>query len=373
MHRVKELDSIRGLAALTIMVHHLWLGDVAKLGLAVNWFFLISGYLITSIILKNPINETFLLAFYVRRSLRIWPIYYLTLLFLVAINPFLPTPGNLADLPYYLTYTQEVPHYWSASEPTFPHSFRHTWTLAIEEQFYLLWPALLFLVGRRGIPLLAAILVTAAVVARALSVNYFVLLTQCDGLALGGLLAYMVRAADRSSIGSAPRPRPAWHRGAGGVVPLVLAGCLAGIYALRSFWPDLVPPPLGKSLLYLITNLLFLVMTSAVVHSAGSPRLAWLRNRALVYLGTISYGLYLYHQVLFRLWDNFAEYHGWGRGLLTDLAQFAASIAIAAFSWHFLERPILALKDRFGYQADAAAGAGASGGQVADFGGVKMG
>ncbi len=167
------------------------------LGQAINLFFVLSGYLITSIILNHELTERFLFAFYARRCLRIWPIYYLTLLLLVVINPLLPTRENLEDLPYYLTYTQEITHYWSGRDPSFPHAFRHTWTLAIEEQFYLLWPALLFLAGRRRIPVVALILVAVAVVARAFDFNLFILLTQCDGLALGGLLAYLIGGANR--------------------------------------------------------------------------------------------------------------------------------------------------------------------------------
>ena len=79
MQRVKELDSIRGLAALTIVIYHLWFPAVGVFGLAVDLFFVLSGYLITTIILDNALTEGFLFSFYVRRSLRIWPVYYLTL------------------------------------------------------------------------------------------------------------------------------------------------------------------------------------------------------------------------------------------------------------------------------------------------------
>ena len=112
MQRVRELDSIRGLAALAIVIYHLWLPTVGLLSLAVDMFFVLSGYLITTIILDNSLTEGFLFAFYVRRSLRIWPVCYLALAALVLINGFLPALGTLGDLPFYFTYTQEVAHSW---------------------------------------------------------------------------------------------------------------------------------------------------------------------------------------------------------------------------------------------------------------------
>lgn len=99
MQRVKELDSMRGLAAIAIVVYHLWFIKITVLGAAVNLFFVLSGYLITSILLNNPPSERFLLSFYARRGLRIWPIYYLALAALVILNPYLANPGPLDACP----------------------------------------------------------------------------------------------------------------------------------------------------------------------------------------------------------------------------------------------------------------------------------
>ena len=74
--------------------------------------------------------------------MRIWPIYYLMFPALFVINPLLPHPQPLDGLPYYLTYTQFIQGYWSGTLPPFSLLFRHTWTLAIEEQFYVFWPLL---------------------------------------------------------------------------------------------------------------------------------------------------------------------------------------------------------------------------------------
>ncbi len=121
MRRIPELDALRGLAALAIVVYHLWVPQVTLLGTAVDLFFVLSGYLITSIILGQVDQPGFLGRFYARRALRIWPIYYLSLLALVALSPLLPGPSRLDGLPYYLTYTQRIPDYWFGDVPPFLH------------------------------------------------------------------------------------------------------------------------------------------------------------------------------------------------------------------------------------------------------------
>jgi|SRR5208337_344905 len=127
MQRVKELDSIRGLASLAIVIYHLWLSNIGLLGAAVDLFFattrntarnakipgqkarilscmsgccffVLSGFLITLILFTHVMSHHFLVLFYTRRALRIWPMYYLPLSILVLLNPFMPGPGSLKSL-----------------------------------------------------------------------------------------------------------------------------------------------------------------------------------------------------------------------------------------------------------------------------------
>jgi peptidoglycan/LPS O-acetylase OafA/YrhL len=100
MVRNVELDAIRGIAALVIVWFHLWWMDRFLPGTAVDCFFVLSGYLITSIILKHAGSKDFLLVFYARRGLRIWPIYYLVIVGVAAINAFLPHPFPMDGLIY---------------------------------------------------------------------------------------------------------------------------------------------------------------------------------------------------------------------------------------------------------------------------------
>ena len=109
----------------------------------------------------------------------------------------------MGGLPYLLTYTQNVPLYWSSTAPQFASYLMHTWSLAIEEQFYLIWPLLICLVGRRGVVPLSLALLFASVWARAHGFHWWLLLARGDGLAMGSLLA--VRSSTREIAGNGGR------------------------------------------------------------------------------------------------------------------------------------------------------------------------
>ncbi len=352
MQRVKELDSIRGLAALCIVLYHLWAAWIGVLGSAIDLFFVLSGYLITSIILSHPPSGEFLFAFYARRGLRIWPVYYLSLFLLVAINPWTSRPGSLAGLPQYLTFTQFVPYYWSDAEPAFIPAFRHTWSLAVEEQFYLIWPALLLLLGRKGVRGAATAVILAAVVMRTLDFNRWVLATNCDGLALGALLAGLLH-------GRLPSEARGRYSCRFALVGLGAAAVWVGGALIMRFVPggrtgDLTA--MVSACRALALNLAFFALVGLTVLFADDRRLAFLRDRRLVYIGQISYGLYLYHHIVFMLLDDYTETHGLAGSVALDLAKVAASLAIAALSYRLVEMPMLSLKRLFPYRSTESAG-----------------
>ena len=166
MRRVTELDALRGLGALIIAVYHLHPERLWFLWFRSDFFLVLSGFLVTAMILRYRDSAHFLPTFFARRVVRIWPCYYLALLALVAVNPLLPKAFPMDGLPYYLTFTQNVPRYWSGEAPAFNWYFLHTWTLAVLEQFYLVWPALVLLVGRRGLVPLGLALAVGSAAAR---------------------------------------------------------------------------------------------------------------------------------------------------------------------------------------------------------------
>jgi len=345
--RIPELDGVRGVAALAVLAYHLRpngcsFGKVNLGWAAVNLFMVLSGYLITAIVLDRRREPSFLRTFYARRGLRIWPIYYLTLLVFVVIDPFLPRPFGWGNVPYYLVYLQNTLLARPFSVPFNP-ALDHTWSLAVEEQFYLIWPLLIGLAGSRGLVPLACVAVAASAWVRWLDWHPWLLASRFDGFALGGLLAAFFRG------GVGPGRRRDVGRLAFGVgVPL---GCVTAL------------PLWGRSLQVdvLILNALLFALVGLVLSGEGHPLLMPLRSRPLRYVGTISYGLYLYHYCVYWFFGGFAVTFNqpWPR----DVLKLGVTFALAVLSWELFERPILGLKDRLRYgEADAPGPAAEAGG-----------
>ncbi len=344
MKRIPELDSLRGLAAIAIVAFHLnppaffagWTG--------VDLFFVLSGYLISGIILRHGSEKGFLLRFYMRRGLRIWPIYYLALGILVALIFIMPKPLSLNSLWYYLTYTQNVPFYWANTAPTLK-PFDHTWTLALEEQFYIVWPALVLLVGnKRVIPLcLATILLSwmareGGYLTWSAAFSERTLLGRCDGFALGGLLAAILL--------NGPNRRIAL--GLSLTLLLSLAWIIWGMIEIGSIRYLGLPTPARPSATILAVGIVYFGIVGLTVCGAGSRWLIPLRFPPLAYLGKISYGLYLYHYPLYWIIDGYTivEKQPWS----IRFTKLGLTLLISMVSWHLIEAPILKLKNHFAYR-----------------------
>jgi peptidoglycan/LPS O-acetylase OafA/YrhL len=341
--RVPELDALRGLACLVVLIYHFKPRAMPFGWAAVDMFFVLSGYLITGIILKYRGSKSFLLNFYARRGLRIWPIYYFTVIAIAALGPFLPKPTNLAGLPYYLTYTQNIQLYWSGHVPEFSPYLSHLWTLAIEEQFYIIWPALVCLIGVRRVVPLALLMAATSVLARAQGFDSWLLVARCDGFALGGILAALLAKPGSTQVRMFKLSRG--FR----VLAIVSLVYLAAVIA-RGDLPSFGRPPRGAALPVLGLNALFLSIVGLVVLNAGNPSLKWLRNRRLCRVGTISYGLYMYHFVVLMLVGDIAHALGRrGKPFWMDVLMMVLTFVLARLSWRFIEEPLLNLKSRFAY------------------------
>ncbi|QEH31969.1 O-acetyltransferase OatA [Aquisphaera giovannonii] len=341
--RVPELDALRGLAAMAVVVFHADARWFRCGWAAVDLFFVLSGYLITTIILRHRANRGFLASFYARRALRIWPLYYVVVGLVAAISPWLKYPPDWSALPAVLTFTQDLSEMWTGHPAAvFSPYLGHLWTLAVEEQFYLIWPALVLLAGRGRVARLAVAVAAASVAARWSGLNYALLIARADGLAMGALLAALAMRA-----GDDPGRRRGLARGSlaallGGAAAVWLLG---GLTFLKR-----VPSPGPVMLAY---NVTFLGAVGLIVTGAGRPALAFLRWRPLVRLGSASYGLYLIHQPVLQALVEMANSRGIpGRPARVLIPGILASVALAALSYHRFEAPLLALKARFGY-ADA--------------------
>ncbi len=390
--RIPELDGLRALAAGVVLLFHLNPPKFAWGWTGVDLFFVLSGYLITGIILANLDRRRFLLTFYVRRGLRIWPIYYLTLAVLVATTPWVPPDRRpaLDGIGYYLLYLQNIWLYWLGPGPKFHIAFDHTWTLALEEQFYCVWPALVVVaawsgwdtlvlaadrLGRRaglrrpldrlarelawtrvlsprGWRVLALCLAAIALAWMAREGGYIrlgrlserLLVARCDGLALGGLMAVLLA------------------EGRGGLLTRRWLGPLFTIVGLLGFgwlaWSAIetgglgflgLPTPADPATTLLAVNLAYCGLVGLVVCAAGRSWLAPLRWRPLCANGVISYGIYLYHYPIYWAFDRcrFQYEESPGRAAL----KIGTTLAVAIASWFLIERPFLRLKDRFDYGA----------------------
>jgi peptidoglycan/LPS O-acetylase OafA/YrhL len=336
--RVSELDALRGLAALAVVFFHLLPGPFYWAWLGVDFFFVLSGFLITRIILEGSTAPSFLRNFYARRILRIWPIYYLAIAVAGLLAFLSKTPQPLGGLPYMLFFLQNVPAYWGGATPPFTLRMGHTWTIAVEEQFYLIWPLILPRVGRR-LPWLVGLLVAMAFCLRMVYPRVDLLLTRCDGLALGAALAWYWQV-DRQRLFS-PQARLAR-------VALLLVIIVYAAWGTRTYGkPFLDVVPLWRAPTILAVSLAAAIVVIGVLLRAGTRALAPLRLRPLVYLGQISYGLYLYHLLVFWVADGLQLRYGWERSAVFNTLVVLGCIGAAAASWELIERPILGLRTRF--------------------------
>jgi peptidoglycan/LPS O-acetylase OafA/YrhL len=339
--RIVELDAIRGLAAVAVMIFHsrrdFWFGSTG-----VDLFFVLSGYLISEIILQNRHRRGFLRTFFARRALRILPIYYFVVISVFLFNSYLNHPRSTNGYFYYLFYLQNTPHYWGCVPPTIGLPLGHTWTLAIEEQFYLLWPFVVCLLAPARLLWVCVCMVLFSGGARFEGLHSGTLLGHMDGLALGAILACL-------------RTRWQWARSwSASLGYFAIAGSFAAIYFI--VWHVRAAECLETAKAFrgnaglLIISVAYFGLIGGLSSAAGARGTAVLRQRWLTGLGTISYGLYLYHVVVYAAFDSFFKTNGrhddcWWLGAF----KIAVSVGVACLSWHFIEKPILKLKNRFAY------------------------
>lgn len=354
---IGEFDGLRGLAILAVMVHHFWPGvghlapwsHVPHLGwIGVDLFFVISGCLITGILLDTRHQVGFLRKFYSRRIIRIFPLYYLFVAAAFVVIPRLQGTGEFLERSgscwWYIAYLGNVRESLRGAEPAYVLAV--TWSLCIEEQFYVLFPLVVRLLSPAklwktlwALVLVAPLfrLVTALVWPANERVQYLATPSRVDVLALGCLIALGFRGHGRL-------PSPSLVRI---LFPLSVLGCgvafMAGGLDRTTFF--------GRVLGYSVVDVTMFLFVLWVAQRRGAKAVAWLRLPPLRGLGTLCYGLYLLQrpaQVLAGKAMAWAfpgfDVAGSGWGLLV----FPASALVAALlSWYLLERPMLRFKAMF--------------------------
>lgn len=348
-----QLDALRAVAVLSVLLFHIIpeYFDKSPLGwLGVRFFFVLSGFLITGILLRGrerveagTAGAGFSLRqFYVRRFLRIFPIYYLVLFTLAVCGAgeirqsFFWHLGYLSNFKF---VADGYFHVWTA----------HFWTLAIEEQFYLLWPAIILFIPRR---FLLPVLVLAIIIGPAY--RYLALAREFSGLACEVLLPSSLDTLATGALLAVLLNQP----GIRGVQRRLIA--VVGWSAFIAFVTIqlLERKGLGNSLSYAVADSVFAVFAAAVIAGAAYGYSGWRRSilefKPLLYVGTISYGLYVYHEIATTTVDALVEakrLHLAPWGLIA--LKFALTFLAAALSWRFFEKPMNNLKRFFPYDPNS--------------------
>jgi peptidoglycan/LPS O-acetylase OafA/YrhL len=353
--RIGGLDGLRALAVLGVFLFHANVAG-AQLGWSgVELFYVLSGFLITGILLDARESPGYFRGFYARRALRILPAYFIVLALSVAVAALSGRTDAFGFLPYYLLYLQnyfpQLATQFGAGIPL----LSHTWTLAIEEQFYWLWPLVIFVARGRALPaVLAGAFALGPLSRLALFVgaagNPFAtvlpLPAQTDLLAAGAVVALALR----SGVGAERIARAAGLAVALGAVLLAALVVDLGLpaFAHPSRWAT---RPEGI-LVFSAMSLLFGGLVAGVVVAWGGLRAA-LCVAPLAHLGRISYGLYLYNPLALFIASSVADplhptdAFAYGTNLPAHIAGFALTYLIALLSFRYVETPILRLKRRF--------------------------
>ena len=361
------LDGVRAVAVFLVFTVHY----VAKQTHGVGWtgvviFFVLSGFLITGILFDNQHEPHRFRNFYARRSLRIFPLFYFVWLCILVAGPFLHEHWRPVLL-LWPAYLGNYARFFGGltadriytSFPRLPLEIGHFWSLAVEEQFYLLWPLVVFFVrSRRALIRICVVVMVCALLLRILLVLvlpqrtlemeflYRMTFSQADAFLFGGLLALLMRGPEEAAV---LRSAPAllW----GGLASLVLASAVnQGIHTLS------MPAnsPWGSTYGFTLLDL----TSGGLILCSLQPRTLVFRVmtlRPLRLLGKYSYGFYVYHVLLAPFLNrilpaiNLAapKYLLYPRLILLWTVDFFAIFLISAASYHLVEAPFLKLKGRF--------------------------
>jgi peptidoglycan/LPS O-acetylase OafA/YrhL len=360
---IPALDGLRGVAILLVIPHNAdlfsnsapWLWPMALLAhagwLGVQLFFVLSGFLITRNLLAARGQPDYLRSFFVRRVLRIFPLYFLTLLVGLVLLPQLVefSPGALAShrhQAWLWTFTSN----WAQPFGADVSGFSHFWSLAVEEQFYLLWPFVVLLAAGSRLLIVCATLVVIALASRAVMLGsgakpellYMFTFCRMDALAMGAAMAVVslhepamrwIRAHSRSLLAEV-------------LVVLLVVALYSHSYSVYDPQTLLMGQTLIAAAFAALIVSIGYVPPGAVGH--GLRRMlewGWLRR-----VGRYSFAMYVFHLPLLAAFGGdlrrWLAFSGSALPLLYALAAILLSYLAGVLSWHLLEKHFLALKAR---------------------------
>lgn len=337
MKYVKQLDSLRAIAVLLVIVQH-WspfdFTDFFEPGaIGVTAFFVLSGFLITQILLEGKTcvekgtKKVFVLRqFYIRRFLRIFPIYYLTLILLKLM------PVEQRDLTPHVCY---VSNFYMFNMQNWDGMLSHFWSLAVEEQFYLLWPFLILFIPLKHIKKTFIAFIIFGISSRALIVllgkdlSWVLTPSNFDAFALGGFFSYM-KSFEANKLKK-------FNKGIEVLAMLSLPSFIIILFA-----PDIVIDLFMRTLIAILALYMIVRLDKGLTGIKGRV----FNNPALLHVGKTSYAIYIFHNIIpHYIATVFPSVHWY----LVIIISFAVLISITSLSWFLYEKPINDLKRFFSY------------------------
>jgi peptidoglycan/LPS O-acetylase OafA/YrhL len=349
---IKELDGLRGIAALMIIFFHFFVrydgtGDpllaiickVTKFGqTGVSLFFVLSGFLITRILLKTKSQENYFKNFFGRRVLRIFPLYYFFLILYYFIVPFLENKSFIpfSDQIYFWTYLQSIAitFNWGENEPF------HFWSLSVEEHFYIVWPIFVYFFRSKNILRINLLLIFFAVLLKlwmiyiGYTITYFTL-TRMDALLFGALLALVEYKGKPAYINPANYLK---------MLPLIFISIIVLWVAFTGKHNFFV-----QIFRFSIIECFYFFLIGFLVFDKGNTFVAKiLTSKFLLFTGKISYGLYVFHSLCFDLIDKMKFITTYW--IPTLILSLILSYIIASLSFYLFESKFLKFKRFFEYE-----------------------
>jgi peptidoglycan/LPS O-acetylase OafA/YrhL len=365
--RLAALDGVRGVAILIVLIHNaafvlgpssLYPLKIVSALTATGWvgvqlFFVLSGFLITGILLETRHQRGYFRKFYVRRTLRIFPLYYAFLCGALLLFPLVADPG-WTDVArrnqwWYWTYTTN----WGGPFGHVIPGLSHFWSLAVEEQFYLFWPLVVWFLSPRALRDLCVVVIGATPFIRWIltdlglptAASYQFTVARWDALAFGALLAVLMRDADG---------RATLERRLGAITALSVAALVVFLAVEHGFHEDVRSVQVIGQTIAAALSFSLVGIGARPAPPETSPLHRTLSAPALSFLGKYSYAIYVFHFPIHRLASQWLSdavngedtYWRLLRLLVYVAGVAAASIVAAMLSWRMIEKPFLDLKER---------------------------